>query len=106
MERSRKEIKPFPTLLTAADALSFAADKLESLVGDLQLMSIFKEYLEDDKTLENQPGLQEKFRDVRVLLKGVVDTPLQEKAMKQAAEMIRELAQDLKLRTAREQQRN
>lgn len=102
-ETKRPPAKPLPTLLTAADAMLFAADNLESHVSNLELVGlladVFNKPRDDDKPMtdENRRALDE----FRVMAGGIVDKDIQVAAMRAAAKHIRALAHETKLADAR-----
>lgn len=101
-ETKRPAAKPLPVLLTAADAMLFAADNLEAHIGNLELAAIVQEVLSktrDDKddTDENRKAIA----DLITLTSGIVDKDIQVAAMRAAAKDIRALAHETKLADAR-----
>jgi len=102
-ETKRPPAKPLPVLLTAADAMLFAADNLDNQVSNLELMAIIAEVFnkptDTDKPLtdENRKALD----DLRVMSSGIVDKDIQVAAMRAAAKDIRALAHETKLADAR-----
>lgn len=103
-ETKRPPAKPLPVLLTAADAMLFAADNLDNQVSNLELMAIIAEVFNKptdntDKPLtdENRKALD----DLRVMSSSIVDKDIQVAAMRAAAKDIRALAHETKLADAR-----
>lgn len=102
-ETKRPPAKPLPVLLTASDAMLFAADNLEQVIGNIELAATIAEVMckprVDDKPMtdDNRKALD----DLRVMTGGIVDKDIQVAAMRSAAKEIRALAHETKLADAR-----
>lgn len=91
--------QPFPVLLNTSDAMLFAADKLDKMCGDLELIAAVGEALLA-VPIDAPEGVKAQ-DDMRTMLKGVVDKDLQIAAMQGAAREIRAAAHETKLVEAR-----
>lgn len=96
--------EPFPTLLTKADAMLFAADKLERMVTDLELLALIGGIIKDKPDAfsgVSDPKALEAKENLQTSLTGVVDASIQKDAMRQAAAEIRSFVNETKLADAR-----
>ena len=102
-EPKRPAAKPFPTLLTKSDAMLFAADTMDRLIGDLELTAIFKKVFDEKPLDAGEEKANEALREVRIVASGIVDKDIQVAAMRDAAAEIRAMANEAKLAEARAQ---
>ncbi|BCP53835.1 hypothetical protein K32_24520 [Kaistia sp. 32K] len=92
--------KTFPTLLNKTDAMLYAADMLDRMVSDVQLLSLFKQVY--DKLPPEAPiEVKRRTEEFRRITAGIVDADLQGDAMRAAAAEIRSMAHETKLAEAR-----
>lgn len=103
MAETRPPREPFPTLLTPEDAMLYAAGRLEEMVSNMELISIFSEVLlkPGDTPRDISEDSQRLDSEVRTMASGIVDKDIQAKAMKEGAALIRHLATETKLASAR-----
>lgn len=93
-------LEPLPTLLTAPDAMIYAADKLEEMVHHMHLSSSFYQALNEAGACdhpEHHDRLKEIKGEIATYTSGIKDIELQEQAMKAAAKAIRDLAHEQKI---------
>jgi ribosome maturation protein Sdo1 len=99
-----KKNEPFPTLLNKSDAMLYAADTLDRMIGNMKLLSIMHKAFNsvgEDKHPEKSAELKEAMDDMKVAVTGIVDVDLQERAMTAAVKEIRAMANETKLVEAR-----
>lgn len=98
-----KESKGPPILLTKAEALTFAAERLEERASHLQLAKIVYDAMGDkfESIVGAMPADQQ--ADVRASKKAMVEPEIQMQAMRDAAKAIRDLAMEERVFAAREQ---
>lgn len=100
----RPKAEPFPVLLNTSDAMLFAADKLDRMCGDLELISIISDVLGKVPAASCPDGADEGRKaqeELRTMASGIVDKDLQINAMRAAAREIRQAAHETKLAEAR-----
>jgi hypothetical protein len=101
MSRSR-----FPTLLSTADAMEWAANALEQLLGTMDLLVVLGEkgVLENIQASKNMSAEdRERTQRLREEVAAVVDPDVQRAAMQSGADQIRRAAVALKLASARQE---
>lgn len=90
--------EPPPVLLTKAEALAFAADRLERMARDREIAALILGCLEDSPPPDAELGRKlAEFRDA------MREPELQARAIRDAARAIRELALEERLMSARVQ---
>lgn len=100
----RPEAEPFPVLLNASDAMLFAADKLDRMCGNLELIAIISDVLGKAPAAtcpEGEDAGRKAQEELRTVASGIVDKELQINAMRSAAREIRHAAHETKLAEAR-----
>ena len=100
----RPKAEPFPVLLNTSDAMLFAAEKLDRMCGDLELVSIIADVLGKvpaGSCPEGEDAGRKAQEELRVMASGIVDKDLQIAAMRNAAKEIRAAAHETKLAEAR-----
>ena len=92
-------VRNFPPLLSTADAMMWAAETLDVLMRDFELLVVLKQHNIVDTMNEKSmdPKDKERVRSLRESLENVVDPDLQRRAMSSAAAEIRRHAIAMKL---------
>lgn len=101
----RPPAQPVPTLLTVPDAMMFAAERLDKMAADLELMSLFSEVFAKPRPVD-EPRSEETelaLAEMRTITSGILDKDLQVRVLKEAAKSIRNQALEEKLLSARHQ---
>ncbi len=100
---SKQDSKPVPTLLSAADAMLYAAEQLEKQSADLDLLDTLSNVFLKSGALKSErpPDIEEHIRHLKIRASGIVDLKLQQAAMHSAARTIRAMANETKLVEAR-----
>lgn len=100
--------EPFPVLLNTSDAMLFAADQLDKLTKDIELIALLAPILLAAEVSSCPMGEEEGQKaqaTMRLMSGSIVDKDVQIGAMRAAAKEIRAVAHETKLAEARAAQR-